>query len=551
MSLNKKNFTIIIFILPFFIMSKVHAERIYSAEKQFWHIEKERIEILKKEKDIKPQKLEKLIKDYYEILNEYPSWDNAAQIYFIIANLHLMQKNEAEALKTFDKVIEKFKDNHEACAQANMARGNIFEKNKEIDKALEEYKMINKQYPDTRLAVNMPLFMAQFYIRNKKNESISKSLDDALIYYSNLIKDYPKSTLGYYNLNAAYQLKGNLDLALAQLKKILDINSKLMTIHFEIAKIYVRQANFKMAKNQINLVLKQYPENPQAKNALKETENYEKLYNENLGKLKSSANSTTGTKNIKANLQLAAFYLSAYKVEEAIAELQKALEIDPTQISVHIVLSQIYLQKNELDKAIEETNLVLKANQDDMGAHKNLASIYVRKEEYDKSIIHLKKILDKEPNNGEAHLMMGIISEKKKDVDQAIKEYTIVIKLLPNDSRAYNNLAYIYATKNDKLDTAFGYASKAMELSPQNGTVIDTLGYIYLLKGDYQKAITHFKDALKYLPAEPTIYYHLGYSYYKIGEKKDALSNLNKALEQNLVFSEADETKNLIRELSN
>jgi len=116
-------------------------------------------------------------------------------------------------------------------------------------------------------------------------------------------------------------------------------------------------------------------------------------------------------------------------------------------------------------------------------------------------------IIIKDPLTPEEHINLGTAYEKEGELDQAIKEYRLAAKRLPiaflylgnahflknqwkeaegyyrsaikNDPKnadAYNNLAWLYYTKNENLDEAEALAQKALELDPSKDSIYrDTL----------------------------------------------------------------------------
>ena len=68
------------------------------------------------------------------------------------------------------------------------------------------------------------------------------------------------------------------------------------------------------------------------------------------------------------------------------------------------------------------------------------------------------------------------------------------------------------------------------ERLPDNPAVMDTLGWIYYLKGTYFNAVAEFQDSLARNPNDPTVNYHLGLALFKRDQKREAKASLEKAL---------------------
>ena len=73
---------------------------------------------------------------------------------------------------------------------------------------------------------------------------------------------------------------------------------------------------------------------------------------------------------------------------------------------------------------------------------------------------------------------------------------------------------------------------RALQIQPDSGYIIDSLGWIYFQKGLYDEAIVYLEKSVKITPDDPTINEHLGDAYLKKQNYEQALHYFNKALSQ-------------------
>jgi len=83
------------------------------------------------------------------------------------------------------------------------------------------------------------------------------------------------------------------------------------------------------------------------------------------------------------------------------------------------------------------------------------------------------------------------------------------------------------------LDEAEELLKKALDIKPDSGHILDSLGWVYFKKGDFDKAIVELEKALQLLPEDPVVIEHLGDAYLKYNEKQKALSAYESAVRVN------------------
>ena len=74
-----------------------------------------------------------------------------------------------------------------------------------------------------------------------------------------------------------------------------------------------------------------------------------------------------------------------------------------------------------------------------------------------------------------------------------------------------------------KLEKALEYVNRALELLPDNGAYLDTLGWIYYKQGRFDDALNKLLEAFDYMPGDPVIADHVGDTYKKSGNMEKAV----------------------------
>ena len=126
--------------------------------------------------------------------------------------------------------------------------------------------------------------------------------------------------------------------------------------------------------------------------------------------------------------------------------------------------------------------------------------------------------------------------------------YRKTIELNPGDPRPYNNLAWLYADREQNLDEALGLARKAVALMPNRGEILDTLGWVYARKGMLKEAEQTLRQAVTLTPNRASVLYHLGFVQYRLGRLADAASEMRRALRADANFPEAAKAREILAE---
>ena len=123
---------------------------------------------------------------------------------------------------------------------------------------------------------------------------------------------------------------------------------------------------------------------------------------------------------------------------------------------------------------------------------KKIAGVYYQTKEYDYALLTYDKILKKEPNDQEAQYMIGVILISSKRYEEAISHLENQIDRYPDNYHGFNNLAWLYATAEDKkfrnAKKSLDLSLKALALAPFDKHIWSTLAEAYFISGNFSKA---------------------------------------------------------------
>jgi len=124
----------------------------------------------------------------------------------------------------------------------------------------------------------------------------------------------------------------------------------------------------------------------------------------------------------------------------------------------------------------------------------------------------------------------GIARERTDSWPSAEADFLKALDLEPEQPFVMNYLAYSWIEKKLHLDRAKGMLVRAVELRPDDGYIVDSLGWVYFRLGEYDKGVTFLERAVELRPQDPVINDHLGDAYWRVGRHQEARFQWRRAL---------------------
>ena len=116
----------------------------------------------------------------------------------------------------------------------------------------------------------------------------------------------------------------------------------------------------------------------------------------------------------------------------------------------------------------------------------------------------------------------------------------------PNNAHALNFLGYSYLEKNERLDVAFAYITKAVKLRPDDGYIRDSLAWYYFQTGKFKEALAEAKKAFELVKSDVIITKHLGMIYQRLNYFDKAKEYLTEALKQAKVEADKEDVLKIL-----
>jgi tetratricopeptide (TPR) repeat protein len=125
-------------------------------------------------------------------------------------------------------------------------------------------------------------------------------------------------------------------------------------------------------------------------------------------------------------------------------------------------------------------------------------------------------------DNWPIYYFRGICYERSHQWPKAEADFKEALKLYPDQPSVLNYLGYSWIDRGMHLDEAMNMIKKAVQQRPDDGYIVDSLGWAYYQLGDYKEAVKQLEHAILLKPEDPTINDHYGDALWRVGRKLEA-----------------------------
>ena len=199
--------------------------------------------------------------------------------------------------------------------------------------------------------------------------------------------------------------------------------------------------------------------------------------------------------NFMAHDGLGDYLANRGRLDEAIDQFQKALNIAPGYPELETNLILALTKKGRTDEAIPHLQTLLKQDPNNAQAHYNLGNALQKKGDSQGAIAAYEKALSIQARYPAAHYYLGIALDQNGQIDEAIAHYQEAVKEQPNYPQAYCLLGNDLLQKA-RVDDAIAAYEQALKNRQKYPEVENNIGLALLQKGRPSEAIAHWQNAL-------------------------------------------------------
>ncbi|MCA8930000.1 MAG: tetratricopeptide repeat protein [Alphaproteobacteria bacterium] len=212
-------------------------------------------------------------------------------------------------------------------------------------------------------------------------------------------------------------------------------------------------------------------------------------------------------------------------------------DIDPASpyyYDAQLARARNLARADQADKAVEVLRGLAAAEPTNAAAPSLLGDVLRAEARFDEAVVAYDEAAARvgtiTADNWRLFYHRGIALERSGQWARAESDLLAAISLQKDQASVLNYLGYSWIDRGENLQRAEDMIRRAVELRPEDGFIVDSLGWAYFRTGRFQEAARELERAATLEPVDPTINEHLGDAYWRVGRKAEARYQWQRAL---------------------
>jgi tetratricopeptide (TPR) repeat protein len=218
----------------------------------------------------------------------------------------------------------------------------------------------------------------------------------------------------------------------------------------------------------------------------------------------------------------------------AAAALEKVPDDDPLAAIVQSHLADDDARIGKVDKALDILDRLAREYPDRADPLLQKGDLLSGQKRYTEAVAAYDQAVARTPHPVKSDWFLfyarGAAYERAHEWPRAEADMQHALKLYPEQPVVLNFLGFSWADQNRNLAQAHDMIQKALDQRPNDGEIVDSLGWVLLRQGDTRQAVHVLEKAAEMEPVDPTITGHLGDAYWNAGRHLEAEDQWRRAL---------------------
>jgi Tfp pilus assembly protein PilF len=203
--------------------------------------------------------------------------------------------------------------------------------------------------------------------------------------------------------------------------------------------------------------------------------------------------------NYIADNNLADYYLTQLRTEEARAPVLQALRLNPSYPEAHVNLATILRRTGQMAESERQYQEAIRLQPINPGAHAGYGALLLQENRLGEAVGEFARAVELQPDDADAHYNLGRVLTAVGRFDQGVAQLREGIRLRPDYADAYHSLAVALAGRG-RLDEAVVEFQAEARLKPGDAGVHNNLGMLLAGVGRIDEAIAEYSAALRIQP---------------------------------------------------
>ena len=230
---------------------------------------------------------------------------------------------------------------------------------------------------------------------------------------------------------------------------------------------------------------------------------------------------------------LASLFEQLRQGDQVIAAYQLVPKASPLKMGADIQIALELDGMGKTDEATRRLTEIVEARPHDVEALSALAELQRSAKKYVEAAATYDEAIAAvgipQRDNWTLFYFRGICYERSKQWPKAEADFKKALEVNPDQPLVLNYLGYSWVDQGLNLEEAFKMLRRAVELRPNDGYIVDSLGWAHFKLGQYDKATETLEKAINLKPADPILNDHLGDAYWRVNRRIEARFQWNHA----------------------
>jgi tetratricopeptide (TPR) repeat protein len=238
--------------------------------------------------------------------------------------------------------------------------------------------------------------------------------------------------------------------------------------------------------------------------------------------------------NTEVNLLVAALLERMGRYDLANATYDLIARDDPSYLAAELGRAAVLRKAGQAETAVEVLQQLAESQPDSAVVQATLGDTLRGLEQFTEANVAYTRALDLYGPTDRARWFVlytrGITLHRLDQWPAAEADFRASLALNPGQAQVLNYLGYSLVEEGKNLDEALGMIEQAVAAQPDNGAVVDSLGWVLFQLGRYDESVVHMERAAALEPVDAVVNDHLGDVYWAVGRVTEAQFQWRRAL---------------------